>query len=70
VRRGRSAVSTLHAHLVFITKYRRPVFTDPMLTCCGCLMRHVCTGLGAQLRESNGQTDHVSYSFTTHLASP
>ena len=59
VRRGRSAVYTLHAHLVFVTKFRRPVFTDSMLTFCEHLMREICAGVGAELREFNGQTDHV-----------
>ena len=27
-------MSLLHAHLVFLTKYRRAVFTDAMLTFC------------------------------------
>ena len=35
-RRARHSVSLLHAHLVFVTKYRRPVFTDAMLTCKPC----------------------------------
>jgi hypothetical protein len=30
-RRTRHSVSLLHAHLVFVTKYRRPVFTNAML---------------------------------------
>jgi putative transposase len=59
VRRARSAVYTLNAHLVFVSKYRRPVFTDPMLTCCEHLIREVCAGVGAELREFNGETDHV-----------
>src|SRR5262245_5645921 len=32
--RARHSVSLLHAHLVFVTKYRRRVFTDAMLTYC------------------------------------
>jgi putative transposase len=51
VRRGSSSVYTLHAHLVFVTKYRRPVFTNPMLTSCEYLMRDVCTEIGTELRE-------------------
>ena len=39
VRPSPDAVDTLHAHLIFVTKYRRPVFTDQMLTCCEHLMR-------------------------------
>lgn len=59
LRRGRSSVTALHAHLVFVTKYRRPVFTDPLLTDCQHLMTGICTQLGAQLPEFNGETDHV-----------
>ena len=59
VRRGSSPVYTLHAHLVFVTKYRRPVFTNPMLTSCEFLMRDVCTEIGTELREFNGEADHV-----------
>ncbi len=59
LRRGRSSVTALHAHLVFVTKYRRPVFTDSLLTDCHRLMTDICADLGAQLREFNGETDHV-----------
>jgi putative transposase len=30
-----------------------------MLTRCGQIMREVCAGLGAELREFNGEDDHV-----------
>ena len=33
-RRARHSVPLLHAHLVFVTKYRRKVITDAMLTYC------------------------------------
>lgn len=59
VRRGRSVVHNLHAHLVFTTKYRRAVFTDAMLTTCENTMRTVCDDFGATLTEFNGETDHV-----------
>lgn len=52
-------MSLLHAHLVFVTKYRRKVFTDPMLTFTENTMRTVCTDLGAELVEYNGEADHV-----------
>src|SRR5213593_2902516 len=32
IRRGRSVVFNLHVHLVFVTKYRRDVLNDPILT--------------------------------------
>lgn len=49
----------LHVHLVFVTKYRRDVFNDAMLTRCEEIMRDVAGGLGADLREFNGEEDHV-----------
>ncbi|MEV0901863.1 IS200/IS605 family transposase [Actinoplanes sp. NPDC049802] len=59
VRRGRSVVHSLHAHLVFTTKYRRGALTDPILTRCEEIMRAVCADSGAELREFNGEDDHV-----------
>jgi len=59
IRRGRSVVYNLHVHLVFVTKYRRGVFTSAMLTRCEEVMRDVCAQMGADLREFNGETDHV-----------
>ncbi|MEU1601694.1 IS200/IS605 family transposase [Streptomyces sp. NPDC005708] len=59
IRRGRSAAYTLHAHLVFTPKYRRGPFTGEILTRREEVMRDVCTDFGAQLREFNGETDHV-----------
>lgn len=58
-RRARHSVSLLHAHLVFVTKYRRKVFTDDMLTFTQHTMRGVCDELGADLVEFNGEADHV-----------
>ncbi|WP_373431137.1 IS200/IS605 family transposase [Streptomyces turgidiscabies] len=58
-RRGRHVIHNLHAHLVFVTKYRRGVFTDDMLTRCEEVMRDVCAGFEAELREFNGEGDHV-----------
>lgn len=59
VRRGRSVVSNLHAHLVFTPKYRKAVFTHELLTACEDTMRQVCADFGATLTEFNGETDHV-----------
>ena len=59
IRRGRHAVWDLHVHLVFITKYRRDVFTHDMLTACEKTMREVCENFGAVLDKFNGETDHV-----------
>jgi len=59
VRRGRSVVYNMHAHLVFTTKYRRGALTDPILTRCEEIMSAVCADFGAELREFNGEDDHV-----------
>lgn len=58
-RRGRHVVSALHVHLVFVTKYRRGVLDDAMLTRCEQVMRGVCGDFGARLAEFNGEDDHV-----------
>lgn len=59
VRRGRSVVTDLHVHLVFVTKYRRAVFTPSILDTCESSMRKVCEDSGATLDEFNGEADHV-----------
>jgi len=59
IRRGNHVIHNLHAHLVFVTKYRREVFNDEMLTRCEAIMRDVCESFGAELREFNGEGDHV-----------
>jgi len=57
--RGRHVVSALHVHLVFVTKYRRGVLDDSMLRACETAMRKVCADFSAELREFNGEDDHV-----------
>ncbi|MEO3793219.1 IS200/IS605 family transposase [Nonomuraea sp. B10E15] len=59
IRRGRSVVYSLHAHLVFTPKYRRGVFTDEILRRCEEIMIEVCDSFGAELVEFNGEHDHV-----------
>ena len=59
VRTGRHVVYNLHAHLVFVTKYRRKAFTDAMLTRCEEVMRQVCQDFEAELKQFNGEQDQV-----------
>lgn len=59
VRSGRHAVWDCHAHLVFVTKYRRGALTDDVLVTCENAMRKVCEDFGVDLREFNGEDDHV-----------
>lgn len=49
----------MNVHLVFVTKYRRGVFTDEMLTYCEQVMREVCIDFESELTEFNGEADHV-----------
>ncbi|MET7333221.1 IS200/IS605 family transposase [Nonomuraea sp. NPDC005650] len=58
-RRGRHVVSAMHVHLVFVTKYRSNVFDDAMLRRCEDIMIEVCDSFEAELREFNGEHDHV-----------
>ncbi|MFJ9480465.1 IS200/IS605 family transposase [Streptomyces mirabilis] len=59
VRHGRHVVYHLHAHLVFVIRYRRAVFDDEMLTRCEEIMRKVREDFEADLIEFNGGGDHV-----------
>lgn len=52
-------MSLLNAHLVFVTKYRRRLFTGQILTFAEHTMRAVCAELDAELVEFNGEPDHV-----------
>jgi putative transposase len=58
-RRTGHSVSLLYAHLVFVTKHRRRVLNNAMLTDCESTLREVCNILGAELVECNGEPDHV-----------
>ncbi|MEV0703703.1 IS200/IS605 family transposase [Saccharopolyspora sp. NPDC050389] len=58
-RTGRHVVFLMHAHLVFVTKYRHPVFTDAHLTRMEEIMREVCGDFETELEEFNGEANHV-----------
>lgn len=58
-KKTRHAVYDTHIHLVFITKYRREVFTDEMLTRLEEILSSVSDDLGAEIEEFNGESDHV-----------
>jgi putative transposase len=45
--------------LVYVTKYRWKAFTDAMLARCEEVMREVCTNFEAELKQFNGEQDHV-----------
>ena len=49
----------LHAHLVFVTKFRHKVFSARHLTRMEEIMRVVCTDFECDLVEFNGENNHV-----------
>jgi putative transposase len=59
IRRGRHCVFMMHVHLVFITKYRRGVFTKQILNDLCPMFASVCTDFEAALVEFDGEDDHV-----------
>jgi putative transposase len=58
-RRGRHCVFAIHAHLVFVTKYKRGVFRQEHLDSLHRILADVCKDFDAELVEFNGERDHV-----------
>ena len=58
-RRGRSCVFLMHVHLVFVTKYRKKVFTKKILCDLKTIFENVCLDFEAQLVEFDGEEEHV-----------
>jgi REP-associated tyrosine transposase len=52
-------VSSLHVHLVFVTKYRRGVLRPEHLDLLDDVFAKVCAHFGPTLGECNGEDDHV-----------
>lgn len=59
IRTGRHVVYALHVHLVFVTKYRRQVLSGLALQDLIAIFTKVCRDFGAELKECNGEDDHV-----------
>lgn len=49
----------MHVHLVFVTKYRRAVFTKEILTEMRYIFTSICSDFEARLIEFEGEKDHV-----------
>ncbi len=59
IRSGRHCVFNLHVHLVFVTTYRRRVFTKSILNDIETIFSKVCDDFEATLVECDGESDHV-----------
>jgi putative transposase len=59
IRHGRHCVFLMHADLVFVTKYRREVFTKEILDDLRRIFLSVCSDFETELVEFDGEDDHV-----------
>jgi putative transposase len=59
IRSGRHCVFLMHVHLVFVTKYRRGVFTKEILDDLHEVLGSVCADFEADLVQFDGEDDHV-----------
>ena len=59
IRHGRHCAFLMHVHLVFVTKYRRGVFTKQILDDLKIIFTQVCGDFGSELVEFDGEDDHV-----------
>ena len=59
IRTGRHCVFLMHVHLVFVTKYRRKVFTRQFLEDLREIFTGVCHSFESELKGFEGEGDHV-----------
>ena len=57
--RGRHSVTCLNVHLVFVTKYRKQLFTSESLAVIESSLIEVARKMEFEVLEFNGETDHV-----------
>lgn len=59
IRHGWHCVFKMHVHFVFVTKYRREVFTKEVIDDLRGIFAKVCADFEAELVEFDGEDDHV-----------
>lgn len=59
LRAGRHVVSCLHAHIVFVPRYRKRVFDADALERMRAIFRVVCADFETDIKEFNGEADHI-----------
>ena len=64
IRAGRHCLTNLHVHLVFVTKYQGKVLTHQHHQRLQQIFTTVANDFGAQLKECNGEHDHVHLLIT------
>lgn len=59
LRTGRHVVFNLHAHLVFVPKYRKKIFCRKMLEALQNMFSEICESFDVTLSEFDGEDNHV-----------
>jgi putative transposase len=59
IRSGRHCTFLLHAHLVFVSKYRKTIFTQKHFETMRKVFTKICSDFEVELAEFNGESDHV-----------
>ncbi len=59
IHHGRHCLFLMHVHLVFVTKYRREVFTKEILTDLHSIFALTCKDFESELIEFDGEEDYV-----------
>ncbi len=65
-RTGRSCLYKNEIHLVFVTKYRRGVFTKERLDRTKVIMAETCDQMDCELLEFSGEHDHIHMMISVH----
>ena len=68
--KGRHSCFSLHLHIVFVTKYRRKILGDLHLQSLENTLKELCLGFDAELKEFNGEPDHVHLLISTSPKTP
>ena len=64
LRTGRHCVFKMHVHLVFVTKYRRKIFSKKLLKKLYGIFSSVCNDFESNLEEFDGERNHVHLLIT------
>ena len=59
LRKSNHSAFSMHAHLIFVTKYRKKILTKKMLDTLEACLKKVCIDFNSHLKEFDGEQDHV-----------
>ena len=65
-RKGRSVIYKNTVHLVFVTKYRKKVFSDFLLQITEDVIRETCKQMDCELIAFNGEENHLHLIVSIH----